>query len=133
MTNIIPPMAFSWDGEAMVPRQPKLADKFYVVGELYRLVVHEERSQAAHGGYFARVCEAHTNLPEQLVERFPTSEHLRKYALIRAGYRDERTIVASSKAEAQRLAAFIRPMDGFAVVLVDGATVTVYTARSQSY
>jgi hypothetical protein len=48
------------------------------------------------------------------------------------GRRYERTIVCASKAEAQRVAAFIKPMDEYAVVLAQEATVTVYTAKSQS-
>lgn len=130
--NAIPPLAFNWTGDAMSPKLPKLADKFYVVGEVYRLAPHEERSAVSHRHYFAMINEAHNNLPEELAERLPTPEHLRKYALIRAGYRDERAIVCSSKGEAMRVAAFVRPIDDFAFVDTDGLVVTVYTAKSQS-
>lgn len=128
------PIIYQWNGEAMVPqaRFAKACDRAFVVGEHYRLIPHEDRSAASHRHFFAAVNESWTNLPDHLAERFPTSEHLRKWALIKAGYRDERTLVAASKAEAQRLAAFIRPMDDFAVVVVSEATVTVYTAKSQS-
>lgn len=131
MTGPIP-MDFDWDGEAMVPRRPKLADRYYVVGETYRLAPYEERSMRSHRYYFASVNEAHKNLPDDLAERFPTADHLRKFALIKAGFRDERSIVAGSKAEAQRLAAFIKPMDEYAVVTVREAVITVYTPKSQS-
>lgn len=130
--NTIPPLRFSWDGEAFYPKLPKLADKFYIVGEVYRLAPHEGRSAASHRHYFASINEAHNNLPEELAERLPTPENLRKYALIRAGYRDERTIVCSSKSEAMRVGAFVRPMDEFAVIEIDGPIVTVCTAKSQS-
>lgn len=116
----------------MIPLHPRRADKTFVVGQHYSLVQHEERSSASHNHEFAWLKEAWQNLPEQLAERFPTSEHLRKWALIRAGYSDSHTIVCSSKAEAVRVAAFIRPMDEFAVVIVQNATVTRYTAKSQS-
>lgn len=76
--------------------------------------------------------EAWQNLPENMVEQFPTSEHLRKWCLIRAGYAEHRNIVAANKAEAQRLAAFVKPMDSYAVVTVRECVVTVYTAESQS-
>jgi len=132
MPDAIPPLAFQWDGEAMKPRHPGLADRHFVVGEIYRLAPVEERSASSHRHYFASINEAWKNLPDELAERFPSPEHLRKYALIRAGYRDERSIVAASKTEALRLAGFIRPMDDFAVVTVSNAVVTVYTARSQS-
>lgn len=132
MSDAIPPMAFNWDGEAMRPLAPKLADKHYVVGENYRLVPHEDRSVNSHNHFFASIADAWQNLPEHLAEQFQSSEHLRKYALIKAGFRDERSIVAASKAEALRLSAFIKPMDEYAIVTVSECVVTVYTAKSQS-
>lgn len=125
---------FSWDGESMVPLKgfQKRCDETFYVGERYRMEVQEERSMRSHRHYFASIHEAWLNLPEDKAERFPTSEHLRKWALIKTGYRDERSIVAASKAEAQRIAAFVRPIDEYAVVVVRDACVLVYTARSQS-
>lgn len=128
------PLPCRWDGDGFVPLQrfAKEADRAYVVGEVYRMAPVEDRSGKSHGHYFAALSDAWANLPEGQAERFPSAEHLRKWALIKAGWRDERSIVAASKAEAQRLAAFVRPMDEFAVVLVSGPVVTVYTAQSQS-
>jgi hypothetical protein len=127
-----PPLLLIYDGEALVPRYPAIADKHLVIGQVYRMVEQEDRSSASHRHYFAVINEAHRNLPEDLAERFPTPEALRKYALIRAGYRDERSIVCTSRAEALRLAGFIRPMDAYAIVTVQEAVVRVYTAQSQS-
>ena len=123
-----------WTGEEFKPvgRSIKDCDKHFVIGELYAIAEHHQRSPAAHAHYFACLHEAWQNLPDNQAERFPTEEHLRKWCLIRAGFADERTIVASSKAEALRLAAFVRPMDDFAVVTVSEAVVSVYTAKSQS-
>lgn len=104
----------------------------YGDGECVRLVRQEARSQASHNHFFAALNDAWLNLPEGEAERFPSAEHLRKWALIKAGYRDERTFVCGSKAEAQRLAAFVKPMDEYAVVVVREAVVTVWTAKSQS-
>ena len=126
------PLDFTWDGEAMVPDRPGLADRQYVVGERYRLAVEEERSASSHRHYFAAVAEGWKNLPDEYAERFPTSEHLRKWALIKAGYRDERTIVCSTKAEAQRVAAFMKPLDEYAVIVAREALVVCWTAKSQS-
>lgn len=131
MTAIYP-LAFRWDGEAMRPLNPRGADRQYVVGEVYRLEPKEDRSAASHAHYFAALADAHANLPDDLAERWPTPDALRKYALIRTGFRDERSIVAASKAEARRIAAFIKPMDEFAVVAVHDAAVIVWTAKSQS-
>lgn len=130
-----PVVLAQWDGDAFVPSGniwKKRANERYVVGELYLLEPQEERSERSHRHYFASIREAFINLPDEAAERFANPEALRKFALIRTGYRDERSIVCASRAEAGRLAAFIQPMDGFAVVVVVEATVTVYTAKSQS-
>ena len=129
------PVPFQWSGEAMEPTRGfvALANKQFVVGEVYTLAEADlSRSQASHRHYFAAVYDAWLNLPESETERFPTSEHLRKYALIRAGYRDERSIVCSSKAEAVRVGAFVKPMDEYAIVAISEAVVRVYTAKSQA-
>jgi len=115
-----------------MPRRPQQAAKAYEVGETYVLVPHEERSGVSHRHFFATVNECWQNLPEDLAEDFQTSEHLRKWALIKAGYADKQSIVCSSKAEAQRFAAFLRPVDTYSIVVVSEATVTRYTAQSQS-
>lgn len=110
-----------------------LANKEFVVGEVYTLdIADPARSMASHRHFFASVYDAWLNLPEAETQRFPTADHLRKYALIRAGYRDERSIVCGSKAEAVRVGAFVKPMDDYAVVAVSEAVVRVYTAKSQS-
>ncbi len=129
------PILVEWDGEAFQPAgslHKKRANEQYVVGERYTMDVLEQRSAESHRHYFAAIHEAWQNMPERLGEKFASSEHLRKFALIKAGFRDERSITCSSKAEANRLAVFIRPLDDFAVVTVVGATVTMYTAKSQS-
>jgi hypothetical protein len=132
MNDACPPEPFVWEGDVMRPLRPKRADAFYTIGERYILAPVAERSQVSHSHEFAWLREAWMSLPDHLAERFPSSEALRKFALIKAGYCDSNTIVCASKAEAHRVAAFIRPMDEFAIVTVEGATVTRYTAKSQS-
>lgn len=132
MTESFPPLAFDWTGEVFVPVHPRRVDKFLTVGERYTIVQHFQRSSATHNHEFAWLHEAWMSLPEVMAERFATAEHLRKWALIRAGYSDSHTITCSSKAEALRVAAFIRPVDEFALVITNGPTVTRYTAKSQS-
>lgn len=125
---------FVWDGECFVPhkRFQQECDRRFTVGQGYLLAPQEHRSAASHRHYFASINEAWLNLPESEAARFPTAEHLRRFALIRTGYADQRQLVASSKAEARRLAAFVRPMDEYAIVSVEGCPVTVFTAQSQS-
>lgn len=116
-----------------LPRFHNAVNARYMVGDTYTLIEHLERSSASHAHYFASVNDGWMNLPEEHAERFPSAEHLRKFALIRTGYSDSHTLVCSSKAEALRVAQFMRPIDEFAVVTVQGTTVTRFTAKSQSY
>jgi hypothetical protein len=126
-------LLYRWSGEAMVPlgRFAKEARSLFDAGETYRLETVEERSRQSHDHYFACIRDAWLTLPEAQYKRFPTEEHLRKYALIKCGFADQRTVVCASKAEAQRWAAFIKPMDSFAIVMATGCVVTVWTAQSQ--
>lgn len=126
------PVRFVWEGDVMRPRAPRLADRLFVIGQEYLLAEVQDRSLNTHNHYFAALAECWKSLPEDQAERFASVEHLRKWALIKAGYRDERTVVCGSKAEAARVAAFIKPMDEYAVVSVSGAAVVVLTAKSQS-
>lgn len=128
------PMVYRWDGCAMqiLPRFAKEADKRFVCGQTYVLEEIQERSAASHRHFFAMVNEAFLNLPESIAAQWATADHLRKFCLVKAGFHNHRSIVASSKAEARRLAAFVRPMDEFAIVSVNECVVNVYTAQSQS-
>lgn len=130
------PILCTWDGEAFVPANrhwARKADEVFVVGERYALVEHHERSAVSHRHYFATLKDLWANLPEHLAGEFPNPEVLRKHALIRTGYCDKRSIVCRSAAEAQRMAAFVAPLDAYAIVTADAATVTVWTAQSQSH
>lgn len=118
----------------MIPlaRFKRVCDRQYAAGAIYPLDVHEGRSHQSHKHYFACIHDAWLNLPESWTDEFPTDEHLRKHALIKAGYCDKRSLVLNSRAEALRTAAFIQPIDSYAIVTAQECTVTVYTAQSQS-
>lgn len=129
------PVKFIWEGDAMKPAAPyyqKLADKYYTIGETYMMAEHQERSARSHNHYFAAIHDAWGNLPDHMLAEYPSAEHLRKKALIRKGYCDERSIVCASKAEALRMSAFVKPMAEYAIVLASEAVVKVLTAQSQS-
>jgi len=133
----IPPIVYEWtDDGHMVPLPffRKRCDEIFVVGEHYRLDSRVERSVNSHRHYFAAIAEVHRNLPDELAERWPTPEHIRKYELIRCGYRDERSMVCSSKAEALRVMLFIRENDdfGYDIITIHERTVIHYKAKSQS-
>lgn len=130
------PLPFRWNGDSFTPISRHVqaeADKAFTVGEVYPLEVREDRSGASHRAYFAQVNEAFNNLPEHMADHVKSAEHLRKFALIRCGYRDERSIVCASDAEAKKVAAFIRPMDDLAIISAEAQIVRVWTAKSQSY
>ena len=125
---------FHWDGAAMRPLPAYVAylAERYAAGEVVALGPVSGRSPLSHRHYFACVREAWVNLPEALAPRFPTEDHLRKYALIKAGFCETRQIVCASNAEAMRLAATIGPLDDTAVIALEDRVVTLSTAKSQS-
>lgn len=130
----IAPIKFRWQGDGFTPASDyhqRIADRFYTIGEEYFLVPHQERSTKSHNHYFASIADGWGNLPDHLRVEYPTAEHLRKKALIRTGYYSERAVVCASKHEALRIAAFMRPIDEYAIVDAREATVKFYTAESQ--
>lgn len=134
--SIEAPIEAIWTGEAFQPTSAywaRRADKQFARGEILRIVHEPERSHSTHAHYFASITEAWRNLPPLMAERFPSPDHLRKWALIKAGYCNTHSMPCSSPTEARRLAAFIRPMDEFSVVSVEKSMVTMFTAMSQSY
>lgn len=130
--NTLPPITFRWDGERMAPLHPRRADRLYVVGEVYSLAPYEDRSQVSHNHEFAWLHEAWQQLPEDLADLYPTPEHLRKRALIEAGFYDETAVDAGSNAAALRVAVGFRSLDEFALVIVRGPIVLHRKAKSQS-
>lgn len=129
------PIPCIWDGEAMVPASPywaARADQQFVVGEHYKLIEHHDRSEASHRHYFASIKNGFDNLPDVMRDDYPTAEHLRKKALIRTGYAHHRDYVCDSANAARDMAAFIRPLDDYAVIITKDCIVRVYTAMSQS-
>jgi hypothetical protein len=81
-------------------------------------------------GGFARVAREYYGAGE--VVPHPTSEHLRKRALIQGGFYSEHLVDAGSNAAALRVAAFMRSVDPFAMVVVRGPFAIMRTASSQS-
>lgn len=109
-----------------------ICDREFVVGEVYKVAEHFDRSINSHNHYFASIAEAHGNLPDELLEIYPSPEHLRKKALVRKGYRHEREYVCESKAAAAELVRTIRPLDDYAIIEARENVVRIWTAKSQS-
>lgn len=130
---------FIWNGETMTP-MGRFRDKCkeaFTPGEYYKLEVMEERSWVSHKHYFACLHDAWVNLPSKghALEPWAQSvKHFRKYALIRTGWNNAQTWTCGSRAEADRMATALRSIasDDFAIVAIEGTTVTRFTAKSQS-
>lgn len=132
-----PPIPAVWDGEVFRPirHMQRICDRHFVVGEEYRLVEHVERSHANHNHFFARLHDLWQSLPDKLAVQFPTQETLRKHALIMTGHRRERKFVASSVAEARKLAAFLAPQpgdEGYAIISLSENVVIEWKPASQA-
>lgn len=114
------------------PYHARRLDHDYGAGEIVTVQEVQERSLKSHAHYFAQLTEDWESLPEHLTDNFPSVEHLRKYALIKAGYRTETHMSFQTNAEAVAGAAFVGKLDGFAICEVRGKVVTVWQAESQS-
>lgn len=123
-----------WNGEAFLPlqRHDNYCAAHFVIGEQYFIDPESPRNMAEHRAYFAQIANDWRNLPEITAHRFPNPEHLRKYALIRTGYADERAIVCRSNRDALMLAAFIGGLEDYCIVEVVEDTVRAWVAKSQS-
>jgi hypothetical protein len=130
--DTFPPMLFDWDGETFKPVHPRRADRFLTVGERYCLAQYEDRSTATHNHEFAWLRDAWLSLPESLADLYPSADHLRKRALIEAGYYNETIIDCDTAAAAARVAAALRSRDAFTLVLVRDIFVIIREAKSQS-
>jgi hypothetical protein len=127
------PLTYNGEGEFSTPRGWRLkADAAYVIGQVYLVQPIEQRSAKAHARFFAIVGEYWATLPEDRAGQFPSPDHLRKHALCRTGYCDERKVVCANNREALQCAAMAGEMDSYAVVSVVGNVVTIWRAHTQS-
>jgi hypothetical protein len=101
------------------------------IGEVHGWQMAENRSKASHDHFFAVVNEAWKSLPEDLCDDFPSPEHLRKWALIKAGFCTATKVVCANNDEAIKLVGKAKAMDRYSLVDVAGSTVTIWTADSQ--
>lgn len=132
---MIPPIILRYEGEgAFQPASPymaRLADRHYVIGETYPMAEHHERSMRSHNHYFASLADAWGNLPDALLEEYPTAEHLRKKLLIRAGFATHTDYTLDTPRDAITLAAILA-RDKYSIVEIKGPSVRHWQAESQS-
>lgn len=128
------PILARWTGETFLLARRHLGRlKDLVAGEDYVLHVDEVRSVNEHQAFFATVKESWATLPEDVALRFPSADHLRKYALIKSGFCTKTDIVCASNSQALILAETAREMDSYALVALNERTVTIWRAESQAY
>jgi hypothetical protein len=130
-----PPIIFEWRVGAMLPVRgfERVAASAFVDGRRYRLAEVEDRSEVSHRHEFAWLREAWQSLPDALRRDYPSSEHLRKRALIETGHCTMQDYVCGSRAEAARWAANLRrELDEYALVVVSESAVRVFRAKSQA-
>lgn len=82
--------------------------------------------------FFASLRDTWFSFGPELRRRFPSSESLRKQALIAIGYCDVMTVACGSKAAAPGIAAAFQMKDNYCIATIDGAVVTVMTAKSMA-
>jgi hypothetical protein len=131
------PLRFRWNGEAMevLKHYQRIADKQFVIGEVYELAESYPRSANSHKAFFAAINEAWQNMPEDIAERWSTPDELRKWCLTFTEFRDVREYRASSYAEALRVAKYLREGQDYSRIEIDeaGKVVRQYIPRSQAY
>jgi hypothetical protein len=127
------PLTYMGSGEFMTSRGfVARADKLLVVGENLQWEQIKPRSADSHKHYFAVINDAWSNLPEALAMDFPSSEHLRKFALIKSGYCSKAEIILPDNSAAVATATLMKSMDEYALCEIRGRVVTLWRAQSQS-
>lgn len=117
--------------EATSKSTQELLDRQLVVGEAYRIDIYHERSEKFHAKYFAVIADAWEHLPEAWAALLPSPEHLRKYALIKAGWCEVVTFPMKSKEDAIRAINTAKFFDAYCLATASANVLTVYKARSQ--
>lgn len=130
------PVAFRFVAGKMEPVNrfhSERAKNQFSEGQTYAMVVHEARSPESHRFFFAALHEAWLNLSEEWAEEIPTVEHLRAYALVKAGYADRHMITCASPEDAIQTAAIASSREKIRIIKVSGRICTIWVPHSQSF
>lgn len=116
---------------ALVPegRFKALCERQFVLDETYAWGPVDNVDNGSRGAFFASVRETWNSLAED-DERFPSHEHLRKRALVAAGWCLHSQTVMDTPKDARQLAIQSRKLDEYAVIQVKANVVDVYIAKS---
>ena len=91
-----------------------------------------DHSDPARRRYFAHIRDVWDSLPDHRRELHLTPKHLRKWALVKAGYCDTNIVNCGSKRAAIEVAAMAKRLDTFCVTDIRGSVVVIHTALSQT-
>ena len=122
-----------WDGSHPIPlrQYAKVLDASLVIGERYLTTFEPLSSIKSRSHYFAAINDIFSSWPETHPRQFTTPDALRKWALIRCGFRQEQQFAAANRAEARRLATFLSADDEYAELSVNENVVVKWRALSQ--
>jgi hypothetical protein len=128
------PVRVMWNGNVFIPenRFLKSCRERFGQGEIFLIEPQAERDMNSHRHFFASIKTAWDNLPEDLMGKYKTPEHLRKLTLIETGWCDEKSIVCDTARDAAVIAAFMAPLDDCSIIKVSQNVIQRYTAKSQS-
>ena len=132
----MPTIALRYDGNGSfkaLGRFAKQCEAMLKPGEFSTWERVEIRSVESHHHFFAAIQTAWETLPESLGDEFPSADHLRKWALCKAGYCSQTRIVVKTNDEAVKLVTAVKRLDNFAVVSFEDRTVTICQAESMTY
>lgn len=99
-------------------------------GTVFEPEDENDHSDPMRRRFFAIVRDVWANLPDDLRERFPSVEVLRKTALCRAGWAECMVATCGTKAATTEMVRVAKSLDRYAIVDVAGTVVTIFTARS---
>ena len=124
---------FTWKDEALRPFVlPSQIPHRWKSGDVVWLMEDAISGDKSRRHMFAWLRSAWSHLPEEYGDVYLTPEHLRKAALIAAGWCRETVVEAGTSRRADAIAAAMHGMDEFAIVFVRDEYVICRRAKSQA-
>ena len=115
-----------------LPRFRKLCDELFAVHAEYAMIEHHGRNMRQHRAYFAALNDVFDNLAEEYEGIYPSSEHLREWALCQTEFCTVTHEAYETRKDAMQAAKAVRKVAPYAVISVAGSTLVTKHAMSQS-
>lgn len=122
-----------WNGKVMtpMPRFIRQAETEFEVGGIYRMNVQHDATARHSAWYHIELGKRFDSLPERFDGRWADVEEFRKWALIKCGFYDLKTIPCDSHDDALKVAATAKAADDYSIPKVVENTVLIATPKSQ--